>query len=163
MQLRNRIKVLKALLRLVEDEITLETHHEGQPSEFWSDLHQDVVRVSKELFKDCHYAEAVEAAFKKLNRKVKQHVREKTGQDLDGADLMHQAFTTKNRAPIITLADLSTEDGRSIQQGYMEIFAGAMTGIRNPKAHSNIKIDQNRALHFLYLASLLHQIFDERL
>jgi len=32
---------------------------------------------------------------------------------------------------------------------------GAMTGIRNPKAHTNIQIDAMRALHFLMLASLL--------
>ena len=30
-----------------------------------------------------------------------------------------------------------------------------MTGIRNPKAHTNIQIDAMRALHFLMLASLL--------
>jgi len=30
----------------------------------------------------------------------------------------------------------------------MQIFAGSMTGIRNPKAHSNITIDAPRAIHF---------------
>ena len=36
-----------------------------------------------------------------------------------------------------------------------------MTGIRNPKAHSNITIDPLRAIHFLYLASLLMYRIDE--
>ena len=44
----------------------------------------------------------------------------------------------------------------------MEIFAGAMTGIRNPKAHSNIiDIDEKRAIHLIYLASLLMYKLDE--
>ena len=47
------------------------------------------------------------------------------------------------------------------QLGYMEIFAGTMTGIRNPKAHSNIVIDEERGTHLLYLASLLMYKLDE--
>jgi hypothetical protein len=48
-----------------------------------------------------------------------------------------------------------------MQQGYMQIFAGSMTGIRNPKAHENISIDSVRAVHFLFLASLLMAKLDE--
>jgi uncharacterized protein (TIGR02391 family) len=84
-----------------------------------------------------------------------------TGKEFDGADLMQRAFSPN--APVIRLADLSIEDGRNIQQGYMQLFAGSMTGVRNPKAHSNIVIDAPRAIHLLHLASLLHFVFDERL
>jgi len=45
----------------------------------------------------------------------------------------------------------------------MQIYAGAMIGIRNPKAHANITIDAKRAKHHLHLASLLAYCFDERL
>jgi hypothetical protein len=34
----------------------------------------------------------------------------------------------------------------------MEIFAGAMTGIRNPKAHGVVMIGPERAIHFILLA-----------
>ncbi|MBA7577516.1 hypothetical protein ES708_19369 [subsurface metagenome] len=44
----------------------------------------------------------------------------------------------------------------------MQIFSGAMTGIRNPKAHENITIDSQRAIHFLFLASLLMFKIDEK-
>lgn len=37
----------------------------------------------------------------------------------------------------------------------MHLFAGAMQGIRNPKAHDNIHTSASRAVHHLYLASLL--------
>ena len=74
---------------------------------------------------------------------------------------MHQAFSPKK--PVIILDDLSTETGRNTQQGYMEIFAGAMMGIRNPKAHANITISPERGLQFLVLASLLMSKLDESL
>lgn len=45
--------------------------------------------------------------------------------------------------------------GRNEQEGYMHLFAGAMQGIRNPKAHDNIHTSASRAVHHLYLASLL--------
>jgi hypothetical protein len=56
-----------------------------------------------------------------------------------------------------------SESGRNIQQGYMDIFAGAMTGIRNPKAHGNIQIDSKQAIHLLFLASLLLHKLDKQL
>lgn len=42
----------------------------------------------------------------------------------------------------------------------MQIFAGAMTGIRNPKAHENIIITMDQAIHHIFLASLLMQQID---
>jgi uncharacterized protein (TIGR02391 family) len=87
-------------------------------------------------------------------------MRRATGQEFDGADLMPRAFSPND--PVIRLADLSNKDGQDIQKGYMQIFAGSMTGIRNPKAHSNVIIDARRAIHLLHLASLLHFVFDDR-
>ena len=62
--------------------------------------------------------------------------------------------------PVIVLDDQSTESGRNIQQGYMDIFAGAMTGIRNPKAHGIVTIGPERATHFIFLGSLLMDTLD---
>jgi uncharacterized protein (TIGR02391 family) len=71
---------------------------------------------------------------------------------------MKTAFSVNN--PVIEIDYINTETGRNIQQGYMEIFAGSMTGIRNPKAHAVITIDRERAIHFLFLASLLMDTLD---
>jgi uncharacterized protein (TIGR02391 family) len=57
------------------------------------------------------------------------------------------AFSPKD--PLVVLDDLSTESGRNAQQGYMQLYAGSMTGVRNPKAHANVTIDDIRARHFL--------------
>lgn len=127
---------------------------------FWDLLHPKIVEVSKNRFETKHFADSVEAAFKEINNTVKSIVKQKTGKEYDGADLMNRAFSEQN--PIIVLDDLSTATGRDIQIGYMQIFSGSMTGIRNPKAHDNIKIDSKRAIHFLFLASLLMFKIDEK-
>lgn len=131
------------------------------PNDFWADIHIKIKSIAKSRFESAHYADAVESALKEVNSCVKDIVKRKTGKELDGAQLMHTAFSPSN--PIIVLDDLSTESGKNIQQGYMEIFAGAMIGIRNPKAHDNINITENRAIHFLYLSSLLMHKIDERI
>ncbi|TET68834.1 MAG: TIGR02391 family protein [Candidatus Aminicenantes bacterium] len=127
---------------------------------FWDFLHPSVTDVARKRFEDGHYADSVESAFKALNKAVKDLVKKCTGKELDGASLMRKALSPNN--PVIVLDDLSKESGRNVQQGYMDLFAGAMSGIRNPKAHDNIDIDEVRAMHHLFLASLLFSKLDER-
>jgi uncharacterized protein (TIGR02391 family) len=123
-------------------------------------LHPTIIRIAKSRFDSGHYADAVEAALKEVNDIVRLIVVDKTGRELDGSALMQCALSADK--PVIELDDLSTASGRNIQVGYMQIFAGAMTGIRNPKAHANIIITPERAIHFLFLASLLLSKIDER-
>lgn len=128
-------------------------------SYFWDLLHPKIVEVSKSRFETNHHADSVEAALKEVNKIVKSIVKQKTDLEFDGANLMNRAFSVNK--PIIILDDLSTQTGKDIQLGYMQIFSGTMTGIRNPKAHENIIIDKQRAIHFLFLSSLLMFKLDE--
>ncbi len=127
--------------------------------DFWSIIHNNIASVAKKRFEDGHYADAAESAFKEINKRVKEIVKTKAGEELDGVSLMFRAFPSKN--PVILLDELSSETGRNIQDGYMHIFAGAMMGIRNPKAHENVNISKERAIHFIVLASLLMHKLDE--
>ena len=136
-----------------QDVVAKSTKPHAEVSSHWSMLHPQIVSVAKGRFESGHYADSVEASLKAVNKRVKDRYRIATGKELDGHGLMTQAFSANN--PVIVLDDLSTQSGKDIQQGYMQIFAGSMTGIRNPKAHDNISIDQQRAIHLLYLASLL--------
>lgn len=126
----------------------------------WQLIHPRVTQVAKQLFDDGHYANAVEAALKALNNEVKAIFRSRGGPELDGSTLMHTAFSPNN--PKIVLADLGSQSGRDMQQGYMELFAGAMSAVRNPKAHDNVSISPERSLHFLFLASMLWTTLDDR-
>ncbi len=128
-------------------------------TDLWSIIHSKIIKVSKKKLEDGHFADAVESAFKEVNNRIKKYYKSKIGQELDGADLMYKAFS--GNSPVIPLDDLSTETGKNIQQGYMQIFAGSMIGIRNPKAHNNLIISKSRAIHLIFVASLLMGKLDE--
>lgn len=123
----------------------------------WGLVHAKVRAVAESRFSSGHFADSVEAAMKAVNEKVREIVKRETGEEWDGANLMFKAFSPDH--PILKIGD-NTNSGKDMQRGYQQIFAGAMTGIRNPKAHGNITIDPVRAIHLIYLASLLMSQID---
>lgn len=159
--INTKFRKLNSLIQRIDlmDELNPAYLSEENPN-FWPLLHPRLVDITKPRYDSRHYADSVEAALKEVNRRVKVFYRAEKGEDKDGASLMKAAFSVN--APTIALdADLCSENGRSIQQGYMELFSGAMTGVRNPKAHDNISITADRCVHFLFLASLLMGKLDE--
>lgn len=130
-------------------------------SSIWDNIHPQIIFVAKGRFDNGHYADAVEAAFKEINTRVKKTYRDRTSIEKDGAKLMQAAFSVQN--PIIKLGDTSTETGTNIQQGYMEMFTGAMIGIRNPQAHNNLLISKENAVRKLHYASMLMYKLDDEL
>lgn len=134
---------------------------EEKAYDIWALIHPTIVELSKKRMKDGFYADAVEAACKSLNARVREMVMDQTGEELDGAGLMRKAFSPGN--PIIKLARVESKSGHDAQQGYKDIFAGVMTGIRNPKAHDNESITKEDAFRKLVLISLLMSKIDERI
>jgi uncharacterized protein (TIGR02391 family) len=111
----------------------------------------DLFRIIGKLFRDGHHARAVEEAFKFLNNLVKNrsHLTE-----MDGSKLMKNVFSQQN--PVLKLNPNISESERNEQLGYMEIFSGVMTGIRNPRAHDHDWEDsEERALELLGIANHL--------
>ena len=131
----------------------LNKSYNNSSSSIWGNIHSQIIMVSKSRFEDGYYADAVEAAFKELNSRVKNIYKDRTSIEKDGAKLMQAAFSAQN--PIIKLDDTSTETGTNVQLGYMEMFSGAMKGIRNPKAHCNQTISKSDAIRKLHFASML--------
>jgi uncharacterized protein (TIGR02391 family) len=127
----------------------------------WAIIHPEIVNVAKSRFDSRHFADAAEAAFKLINERMKEIVKDRTGLECDGVTLMQRAFSKDK--PVLRLGDLSTMMGEDMQVGYQQIFSGAIRGIRNPKAHANVQIDAVRSMHFISLASLLMFKVDEAL
>jgi len=107
--------------------------------------------ATRALFLNGHFASAVEEAYKYVNNVVKS----KSGQHhLDGSPLMESAFGPTSRR--LRFNALKTASQRDQQIGYMKIFAGCVTGIRNPRAHEHAYLDQpDVALELLVLANHL--------
>ena len=163
----NAVESLEVIQSFVIPEarrLLLKTNVEEVPTPtdwFWELVHPGVGALARRRFEAGFFGDAVEASFKEVNDVAKRIVREVDGRELDGARLMNAAFSPNK--PLIRLTALATETDRNIQQGYMQIMAGAMIGIRNPKAHGNLNPSASRALHLICLASLLMHKIDERI
>jgi uncharacterized protein (TIGR02391 family) len=118
------------------------------------DLHPEIERASGKLYRDGHYANAIEDAVKVLN----DLVRMRSGQSLDGIPLMQTVFSPNK--PVLKFNDLADASDQDEQKGFMMMFAGAVAGLRNPRAHKLIKDDPERALEFIAFVSLLAKLLD---
>jgi len=117
-------------------------------------LHSEIQRAAGELYRNGHYANAIEDAVKALNAVV----RLRSGLDVDGTSLMERAFNPTN--PILKFNDLQNQTDRDEQNGFMMLFSGAVVGLRNPRAHALIRDDPERALGFIAFVSLLAKFVD---
>jgi uncharacterized protein (TIGR02391 family) len=112
--------------------------------------------VTEKLFKDGHSARAVEEAYKAINNGVKARCRSTK----DGPDLMHHAFAI-DKGPMLRVNRLQTTSERDEQDGYRYLFAGAMAGFRNPRAHEHLLRDEpGAALEMLVLANHLASVLE---
>jgi uncharacterized protein (TIGR02391 family) len=119
------------------------------------DLHPEIALAVSQLYLDGHYANAIEDAVKALNA----FVRLRSGvDDRDGTDLMEYVFSVKN--PVLAFNDLKDESDRNEQKGFMALLSGAVSGLRNPRAHRLMKDDPERALEFIAFVSLLAKLVD---
>lgn len=116
------------------------------------ELHPAIQEAASALYLDGHYAQAVEDAVKALNNVV----RLKSGLMEDGNRLMNEAF--KRNDPVLAFNELQDENDLSEQEGYMFMFKGAVSGLRNPRAHRLVSDDPERALEFIAYVSLLAKL-----
>ena len=161
---RDISKAVRALLRSVGDTRYEVRHSSPLPTSardsvaLFDELVSDprLQEVSGPLFRDRYFARSVEDAVKLLNNSVK----EKSGlADRDGAALMRAAFSANS--PALRLNNFETASEKDEQQGYMQIFAGSMTGVRNPRAHEHDLADEpEAALELLVLANHLMRKLD---
>ena len=113
-------------------------------------------QICRSLFVDGYYDIAVERAYVYVNNMVKEKTR---FTDKDGAALMQEVFSAK--FPVLRLNAFHSQSDKNEQRGYMNIFAGSMTGIRNPRAHEHDLDDiPEAALERLVLANHLMRMLN---
>ena len=153
----------KPRIRASSDVVEVEDTAPARERQHWVTLFDFVVqddglrRVCRKLFADGYYALAVLKAWIYIDNMVRQKSRI-IGKD--GADLMRAAFSPKN--PVLRLNDMRSRSDENQQQGYMEIFAGSMIGIRNPRAHEhNLDDNPEEALEMLVMANHLMRMLNQ--
>jgi uncharacterized protein (TIGR02391 family) len=151
--IQQAVSKLKTIIELFEEKVgDLGESPDGRALKAFGalNIHPEIARAVTKLFKDGHYANAVEDACKVLDGLVKT----RSGRhDISGTELMQNVFSAKN--PTLKFNDLQTETDKSEQQGMMFLYAGAMLAFRNPRAHQIIEDDPEKALEYIAFLSLL--------
>jgi uncharacterized protein (TIGR02391 family) len=157
--IKQAISKLKTIIDLFEEKISnLGESPEGRALKAFGELeiHPKIERAVETLFRNGHYANAVEDACKVLDSLVKVRSGK---EDLSGTELMQNVFSPNH--PILKFNDLHTDTEKSEQQGMMFLYAGAMLALRNPRAHEIIEDDPEKALEYIAFLSLLAKSLDK--
>ena len=123
--------------------------------------HPLIRQASESHFKHEKYRSAVLDAMVQLEQMIKTKAKfpkNNRGKELSGSKLMHRVFDSND--PILNWCSNDTQIGKDELEGYKLIMAGAMIGIRNPKAHAIFTINPIRAVKLLTLATLLAELVD---
>ena len=119
-------------------------------------LHPFIMQGCSQLYRDGHYAQAVEEAAKA----VFQYVRDVTGLAGDGASLVKTAFSPKN--PVLAFSDLADQTKQNEQVGFMEMLCAFAKGVRHPLAHTHGQQEEaQKAFEYLVMASLFCRRIDD--
>lgn len=109
-------------------------------------VEEEIVAVSRDLFESAFYNQAVEEAFKALDK----FVRKKSGlKRQSGTTLMNNSFSPSN--PKLFWSSRTSISEEDEQKGYHMLFSGGFTGIRNPVSHESDWIND----HTLALDAIL--------
>lgn len=125
----------------------------------WDRLHPEVAAVSRKLYEDGSFKESAQAALTEVDARVRAEYRTVHNDGKTGAPMMAKAFAKVD--PVFRLFPQTDQDHEIKQEGYMHIFMGTMMALRNPKSHSNFKIEEQDAIELLFLASRLLRKLDE--
>jgi len=96
-------------------------------------------------------------------KSIAEKIRSKTGLTTDGAPLVDEAFSFKNKLPHLALSSLQTESEKSEQKGFANLLKGVFGTFRNTTAHAPKVIwviEEQDALDILSTISLIHRRLD---
>jgi uncharacterized protein (TIGR02391 family) len=136
-------------------EAPAETDQDQHPFEL-RNIHPDLPPKVRRLYDDGYCAEAAFEAFKFVEQEVK---RIGSIRGLTGMPLMMKAFD--ETSPVISINPLVEDWQTDEQRGYRHMFAGAQSGIRNPRGHGSFVDTPDLCLDHLSIASVLLRKLDD--
>ncbi len=149
----SNLSVFENIVRKAKRYTTQRDESELHPFEE-RNISEELYSISMDLFDNAHYSQATFESFKYLDILVQNLSKESES----GYKLMMKVFSETK--PKLKLNNLSTSSEIDEQMGYKMIFAGGMSGIRNPRGHEfRIKDDIDLCLdHLAFVSMLLRKI-----
>jgi len=120
-------------------------------------LHRKIREVSKDLFFDGYYPQAIFEAVKLLENeiKIKSSIKDKIG-----VDLVNHVFSEKN--PILKVVDGDEIENVDEREGFRYLLIGVFRGLKNPNSHSIQQLhDPAKTIEYLALVSVLLKTVEE--
>ena len=155
----SQVSTLQTIIDLFEEELEEggeSPHGRGLSLISSFRLHPELDRRICQLFKDGHYANAVEDACKVLDGFVKI----RSGKDdLSGSALMQAVFSAKGPS-LAFVEDTSSESGGNVQRGMMFLYTGVMWAFRNPRAHQLMTDEPETAAQMILVVDYLMKELD---
>ncbi|NTV47970.1 MAG: TIGR02391 family protein [Chlorobiales bacterium] len=120
-------------------------------------IHAEVLKYCRAELLQENYFHAVFEASKGLA----QRIREMSGIQADGADLVDRVFSIER--PILAINTLQTQTEKSEHKGFAALLKGCFAAVRNPLAHEPKILwkGEDDAADYLSLISLLHRKLDD--
>lgn len=122
------------------------------------DVHPKIIFYCRqELIEENYFHSVLEAS-----KSVFDHIRELSGCNEDGAELIEKVFNSKN--PILVFNKLETESERSEHKGFSNLLKGLAGMFRNPTAHNpkiTWNITESEALDIMQMLSYCHKKLDK--
>jgi len=89
---------------------------------------------------------------------LRDFIREKSDLELDGVDLINQAFSDKH--PKIIVTKMQTKNDKNIQKGLRELLSGIYTHIRNPRSHDKYNDTKENVIAIILFVNYLLLVID---
>lgn len=105
-----------------------------------------------------YIAENYKGAILDAMRYLSKVIREKSGVDGDGTQLVGQAFGGDD--PKLRLNRLQTQSEKDEQKGFQFIISGLYSAVRNPRTHEDIQDDKNTADPIIYFVNYVLNVID---
>jgi uncharacterized protein (TIGR02391 family) len=126
--LENDFVIYYDFLEKINDEGSLDTQY------FWNYIDKDI----SNKFNWNYFSNKKDTIFNItvfLEEKIRNKVKEESGDELSGVSLMRRAFSLTNPI-ILVVKDLNSQINKDIQEGTMNLAVSIMQKIKNPKSHS---------------------------
>ena len=114
-------------------------------------LHRKITDISKNLFLNGHYPQAIFEAVKMLEQEIqnKSEIHDKIG-----VDLVNHVFSEKN--PLLKVIEGDNIENIDEREGFRYLLIGVFRGIKNPQSHSIQELnDPTKAIEYLAMMSIL--------